>query len=320
MSTIPPLNLTLLQQMTILTSGLKAGLPAETLFQTLTDFSEGLSPEEGALLRQMGNDLQNLVDGRTSTPEDPAPLLRELTRVVNHQIRNAQTVTTAHLQTGEMDLDDLAPVLAAMGDTRGMELLEQVRDRMKRAREGILRASGFLDAMEELNAPLPVGSDPTRILQSRISSLMAWKPETPKTTTDARPALKPGTRVPLLYVEDDPDAGELVALFLEGLDFVASVNRCTSFAGALQVFSEAPAPILVTDYHLEGAETGLDLSRELRRRNPGLKTIITSGSLDELDAQLTAEEKRDILRIAKPFDLNSIENGLAETIAALAPQ
>lgn len=321
MSSVPSLSLSLLQQMTLITAGLKAGIPSEALFQTLAEHSEDVSPEEGALLRQIGEDLHALLEGRSSAATDPVPLLRELTHAVDHQMRNAHNGATANLQAGEMDLDALAPVLAALGDTQGLELLEQVRDRMKRAREGILRASGFLDAMAGLAAPLPAGDEPGRTLSIRIAELMNWKPaEAPKAPPASRPARKTSDGVPVLYVEDDPDAGEVVSLFLNTLDFVAAVHYSTTFEGALRVFSEHPTPILVTDYRLGGGGTGLDLSRELRRRKPELKTIITSGSIDELGTQMTEEEKRDILLIGKPFDMDCLLTGLAEAIDSLPPQ
>jgi hypothetical protein len=183
-----------------LTAALKAGLPAGPLLQDLTEASEGLSPEEGALLRQMSDDLQVLLGGRSSAPADPTPLLKALTHAVDHQMRNAHNGATANLQAGEMDLEALAPVLAALGDTQGLELLEQVRDRMKRAGKGSCAPPVFLDAMAGLAAPLPAEDEPGRTLSIRIADLdeletgrpsrAPARPETPVPETRVFPPLR----------------------------------------------------------------------------------------------------------------------------------
>lgn len=82
----------------------------------------------------------------------------------------------------------------------------------------------------------------------------------------------------ILLVDDEPAicAGLRAKLESLPLDKIGVIRSAQSVQEALRLFSRERFDILFTDINMPG-ESGLDLLRELRRRNIGVKAIVLSG-------------------------------------------
>ncbi len=114
----------------------------------------------------------------------------------------------------------------------------------------------------------------------------------------------------ILFIDDDPKAGELMLRFAEDAPFGVRVFRDPR--QALEFFSENTADLIVTDLRMPGM-TGIELLREVREQNALIPVII-------ITAHSTVDNAIDALRlgasdfIKKPFDMDElmilIERGL----------
>jgi two-component system, cell cycle sensor histidine kinase and response regulator CckA len=114
----------------------------------------------------------------------------------------------------------------------------------------------------------------------------------------------PGTRV--LVVEDEPGAREVLAEILASLGYEAvAVGSGTR---ARELPEEPPFALLLTDLALPDVP-GIELSRELARRWPGLRVVLMSGFVeDETVRRLLASGAAHFLQ--KPFDIESLASVL----------
>ncbi|MDJ0611954.1 MAG: PAS domain S-box protein [Kiloniellales bacterium] len=80
----------------------------------------------------------------------------------------------------------------------------------------------------------------------------------------------------VLVVEDDADLRRLVVAILRSFGF--SVLEAATATSALEVFDKAPSiDLVLSDVVLPGGLSGRQLSEELKRRNPKLPVLFTSG-------------------------------------------
>ena len=90
---------------------------------------------------------------------------------------------------------------------------------------------------------------------------------------------RPGESV--LLVEDDPDVRATAVRALEFLGYKVLAADGLLAATAHLVTLERPLDLLLTDVVMPGA-SGPQVAQELRRRQPGLRTLFMSGYLDEV--------------------------------------
>ncbi len=118
-------------------------------------------------------------------------------------------------------------------------------------------------------------------------------------------------KIPLiLFIDDDPKAGELMLRFAEDAPF--GVRVFCDPRQALEFFRENTADLIVTDLRMPGL-TGIELLREVRALNTQIPVII-------ITAHSTVDNAIEALRlgasdfIKKPFDMDElmilIEHGL----------
>ncbi|VAW73062.1 Response regulator of zinc sigma-54-dependent two-component system [hydrothermal vent metagenome] len=118
-------------------------------------------------------------------------------------------------------------------------------------------------------------------------------------------------KIPLiLFIDDDPKAGELMLRFAEDAPF--GVRVFCDPRQALEFYKENTADLIVTDLRMPGL-TGIELLREVRALNTQIPVII-------ITAHSTVDNAIDALRlgasdfIKKPFDMDElmilIERGL----------
>jgi len=91
----------------------------------------------------------------------------------------------------------------------------------------------------------------------------------------------------ILLVEDRSDVAGLARAFLESFGY--SVLRASEGRQALKILSEhSGVDLLFSDLIMPGGMNGVSLAREARRRQPGLKVLLTTGyseaSIERVDA------------------------------------
>jgi two-component system, NtrC family, response regulator HydG len=106
--------------------------------------------------------------------------------------------------------------------------------------------------------------------------------------------------ISVLLVDDNPAMVNTLADILEAKGF--TVHAAAGGAQALQILSEQPVDILLTDVKMPGMN-GLELYRATRKAYPNLVTIfMTAYAADDLIQQGMAEGVKIILN--KPLDIN----------------
>lgn len=116
-----------------------------------------------------------------------------------------------------------------------------------------------------------------------------------------------GPRV--LFVDDEPDMGDLAQALLESQGF--RTVCCTSGRSAIERLERERFDLVITDLHL-GDTDGLTLNRYVRERHPGVRVILLSGDPE------TAEIARrfDVHRVlVKPVDLGVLQRAVEGAFA-----
>lgn len=129
------------------------------------------------------------------------------------------------------------------------------------------------------------------------------------------PSLVPAHLNPnwILVVDDDHVMLGLIEIVLKAQGW--RIETAASADAALAKVTTAPTPpaVLVCDVIMSGVD-GLELTRKLRARVPGLKAIVVSAHLDEVS--YWPEDLRDCPFLNKPFHNDELIQAVK---AALAP-
>jgi CheY-like chemotaxis protein len=128
-----------------------------------------------------------------------------------------------------------------------------------------------------------------------------------------RHGTRPSSPVPVLglrvlLVEDDPALNDLVSQMLQELGSI--VTRATSAASALKASPDAKIDLVLSDMVMPGDMDGLDLARELRKRNGAVPVVLMTGY--STAAGLATDEGFTVLR--KPFDFETLTARLSEAV------
>lgn len=108
-----------------------------------------------------------------------------------------------------------------------------------------------------------------------------------------------------LVVEDDPSLSQIFARFLVGHGW--NTDSAPSVAAALRLFESRCYDIALCDIELPDG-SGVALAEALRKLNPTLRIVITSGNPMELDR---AKKSGFAHCLQKPFDLDALHVFLA---------
>jgi CheY-like chemotaxis protein len=119
-----------------------------------------------------------------------------------------------------------------------------------------------------------------------------------------RQAPRPAT---VLLVDDEEIVRLGTAELLKDLGY--TVVEANSASQALDQVRAGFAPDVVVTDHMMPIMTGADLAVELRRILPGLPVLLVTGY-----ANLTLEQSRDLVRLAKPFRLRDLAARVAELL------
>jgi len=120
-----------------------------------------------------------------------------------------------------------------------------------------------------------------------------------------------------MLLEDNDSVRKATELFLtlEGFETLsaASVAQAESLLADLQ-----PGDIFITDYHLDGKLTGIDVLEQLRRqRGHDVPAILMSGDLQSMMRVVKTSIPRCRF-LSKPVDTKALLSAIAELSANLA--
>jgi CheY-like chemotaxis protein len=121
---------------------------------------------------------------------------------------------------------------------------------------------------------------------------------------------QPGTWV--LVVEDEAFVREVTVEILQAAGYHVLKARHAIEAAAVFRQCEEKVDLLVTDVVLPG-RNGRDLSRELTRLRPDLKTIFISGYPNNVVRNATLDDRS--LYLSKPFSVESLMRKVHEALA-----
>ncbi len=122
-----------------------------------------------------------------------------------------------------------------------------------------------------------------------------------------------GRELKLLFVEDDPDLQDAIALWAEGGK--AGVLFATDATEALALAASVIAglDIVVSDYRLPGSMNGMQVIRALRERRSDLPAILLTG---DATADLAEEARRNgVSYMAKPVSAERLEQEIRRVVA-----
>lgn len=118
----------------------------------------------------------------------------------------------------------------------------------------------------------------------------------------------------ILLVEDDNMIANVIAIAMQDLGIPYQLGQALSAEEALELWSEQPYDLLLTDYNLRGIN-GLSLISSVRRQNPGVPTVLfTAYDTNQLRKDPRATDVT--MFVAKPFVIDDFI-GLARDLLTL---
>jgi CheY-like chemotaxis protein len=115
-------------------------------------------------------------------------------------------------------------------------------------------------------------------------------------TPEAAPVGRPRR---LLYIEDDREVYEVTIDVLESAGYI--VTHVDGDKAALAVYGN-PYDAILSDVRLEGSKmNGPEIVRMVRQRNPQIPAVFLTGTPEDLDEELTPEERVSSQVLQKPI-------------------
>jgi PAS domain S-box-containing protein len=143
----------------------------------------------------------------------------------------------------------------------------------------------------------------------------------PRSQRQARTAAQEDTRArapreslagSILLVEDDDEVATLVSEMLRELGY--SVTRAASSEAALGALADGRIVDLVfSDIMMPGPMNGFELAKEIRRRRPRQRILLTSGYPD---AASRSDDNADFVILLKPYEIQDLKVSLERAIRA----
>jgi nitrogen-specific signal transduction histidine kinase/ActR/RegA family two-component response regulator len=109
----------------------------------------------------------------------------------------------------------------------------------------------------------------------------------------------------VLLVEDDPEVATLTRELLTSLGFTV-IHVATAEAALGALANGRDVELVVSDVMMPGGVSGLELGREIRRRHPALRVLLTTGYVESLAGM--ADREFDVL--FKPYTTESLASAL----------
>jgi len=118
-------------------------------------------------------------------------------------------------------------------------------------------------------------------------------------------------RPPILFVDDDPVAHELIKSYLKDWE----IRSAYSGKDALEILGEESIKIVISDINMPGMD-GLDLLREIKRTR-GIVQVIIATATEQVQDLLGALEAGANDFLLKPFRKDDVEEALEHTLLKL---
>jgi CheY-like chemotaxis protein len=112
----------------------------------------------------------------------------------------------------------------------------------------------------------------------------------------------------ILVVEDNPEVAQVTAALLEELGYV--VQLAGNADAALDQMGSRAFDLVVSDIVMAGAMNGIDLAREIRRRQPELPVVLMTGY-----SHFALGPEDDFTVLRKPVDLAELSRVTSRAIA-----
>lgn len=116
----------------------------------------------------------------------------------------------------------------------------------------------------------------------------------------------------VLVLDDEPVVGERLKASLECAGF--AVDAFVSGGDALGALKDTHYDLLVTDLKMSGPN-GMDVLREARHLQPGIKSVVITGFATTETAE-EASRSGAVVFIPKPFKMSRLKHVLFELLAA----
>ena len=107
------------------------------------------------------------------------------------------------------------------------------------------------------------------------------------------------TRGCVFVVDDEEAIRRSLCMLLQAEGLV--VRAFASAAEAIAAFDDVRPACILTDYHMPDM-SGMDLVREIRRRDPGMPLVVMTGTDDPGQLRLDAH----VRLVEKPFDATAL--------------
>jgi len=166
--------------------------------------------------------------------------------------------------------------------------------------ENFAKAAG---GYAEIESAVGIGTKVSIYLPAAESAMLAERDE--GSLVAAAPPLKP---LSILLVEDNTDVADGIVTLLETAGH--AVTHLTGAADAEDFLSQRQPDVVISDIHMPGGITGIELAKKLNLRFPALPVILISGYAEDLQAAI----KDGFSVISKPFTLDSINRQLAAKV------
>jgi len=125
-------------------------------------------------------------------------------------------------------------------------------------------------------------------------------------------------RLHILTVEDESAVAQLLALVLGG-PAAKVISAADGWEALMKIGATArPFDLVITDHHMPRV-TGLELVRQLRKREFGGKIVVLSAHLTDENVRAYRELKVDMM-ISKPFDADELRRAMDLLIKKPSPR
>jgi signal transduction histidine kinase len=148
-----------------------------------------------------------------------------------------------------------------------------------------------------------------------VTVSMPVVPPPPRQQHVARPVATPLGELQLLLIEDEIEAGRAMQGFLENLGCQVSLAATINEATALAHVQEPD--VVVADFRLRGAETGLQAIEALRRTRPGLPALLITG--DTAPEKLAEMNASRIPLLHKPVQPGVLVEKITSLLSTTTP-